>query len=406
MQGYPSAAGRIRLRYTSADIAAALSLFESKGIGIYDVCAVDELTMVLTVSGRDFKSLKALADRRGDQTEILSRRGLYWFFRMALARKLMLGGILVLFALGLLVPRRILFVSVEGNERISEHQILEAAETAGLRFGTIRRSIRSEQIKNRLLDLLPELKWAGVNTYGSRAVITVRERDDVKKADVRSSVCHIVAKRDGIVVSCTVTDGCGVCTVGQAVKAGDILISGYTDCGITIRAEAASGQVLAETKRNLTVITPAQCSRRGPLHKNQARFSLILGKKRINFYKGSGISDATCVKMSTEYVLTLPGGFVLPVSLIKESILTSDTAAAAVSDRQVLLEAAASGYLEDQMISGMVIQKEEFFSETAGMWILEGQYACMEEIGVEQNEKIGDLHGEANGADRERRSGG
>ena len=254
--------------------------------------------------------------------------------------------------------------------------------------------------------MLPELKWAGVNTYGCRAVITVRERDSAEQKGVRSPVRHIVAKRDGIIVSCTVTDGCRACDAGQAVKEGDILISGYTDCGIAIRAEAASGQIFAETNRNLVVITQNQCLRRTALKQKAVRFSLILGKKRINFYKGSGISGATCVKMLTEYVLTLPGGFELPVSLVKECIIPSDTATAETNDHQALLKIIASAYLEEQMISGTVLRKDEILSEAAGLWVLEGQYACIEQIGVERDEKIGDLHGEANGTDRERGSGG
>ena len=406
MRWYPSMAGRIRVRYTSADTGTVLAVLEKKGIGIYDVCAVDELTVVFTVSGSDLKLLKNLADRRGEQVVVEARMGLYWILRSALGRKLLLSGIMALLMLGTLLPGRILFISVEGNERIPARQILEAAETAGLKFGTVRRSIRSEQIKNRLLDVLPELKWAGVNTYGSRAVITVRERDDAHEPQISAPVRHIVAERDGIIVSCTVTDGCGVCAVGQAVKAGDILISGYTDCGITIRAEAASGRVLAETNRNLTVVTPDQCLRRAGVTERNVHFSLIIGKKRINFYKGSGISGGTCVKMSIEYVLTLPGGFTLPVSLVKETILVADPVASAVSDGEVLLKSFASGYLEEQMTSGTVVQKKEALSESPGLWILEGQYACIEEIGVTQDEKIGDLHGEANGTDRERRPGG
>ena len=393
MKWNPSSDGRIRIRYTSADIGSVLSLFERKGIGIYDVCADGELSMVFTVSGRNYIVLKKLAERRGEQIDIVARMGLYWYFLSVLTRKMLIGGILALVVLGVFLPKRIMFIRVEGNERVPARRILEAAETAGLKFGTVRRSIRSEQIKNRLLDVLPELKWVGVNTYGSRAVITVREREDARKHEEQPPVRHIVAGRDGIIVSVTVTDGCGVCAVGQAVKTGDLLISGYTDCGITIRAEAASGQVLAATNRNLRVVTPTQCLRRVDVTERNVYFSLILGKKRINFYKGSGISGATCVKMSTEYVLTLPGGFTLPVTLVKESISVSDPAVSAVNDRQGLLKSFASGYLEEQMISGTVVQKEEVLTETAELWILEGQYACIEEIGIVQDEKIGELHG-------------
>jgi hypothetical protein len=51
------------------------------------------------------------------------------------------------------------------------------------------------------------------------------------------------------------------------------------------------------------------------------RYSILLGKKRINFYKGSGIYDGSCVKMVSQYHLTLPGDYVLPVTVVKEEPL-------------------------------------------------------------------------------------
>ena len=393
MRRLQQSSGRIRLRCTSADPGALLAELEQKRIGVYDVWIVDELMLELTIHGKDLNRINRVADRRGERLDILDHRGLLHFLLSATGRFLLLGGLLIVLSAGILLPGRILFVSVEGNSDIPARQILEAAEKAGLSFGTKRQDVRSEQIKNQLLDAVPELKWAGVNTYGMRAVITVRERDDIPEKADSYGVRHIVAARDGVIVSCTVTDGSGTCTVGQAVKAGDILISGYTDCGITIRAEAASGQVFAETNRNLMVVTPAQSLQRTGVTKRNVYFSLILGKKRINFYKGSGISGATCVKMSTEYVLTLPGGFTLPVMLVKETLLDSDPVVSESETPEELLRSFASDYLDHRMVSGTVVKREEVFSGSDTLWILEGEYACIEDIGVEQDEKIGDLHG-------------
>ena len=403
---FRSLTGLIRVKYTSADIGLVLREFERNQINMFDVNASDELTINFTVAKQHLEILKSIAERRGEKIEICGRLGLFWTLRAVLRRQILIWGISVLVMLNLYLPCRIMFVQVDGNTKIPDSRILEAAAEAGLGFWADRRSIRSEQVKNRLMDEIPELGWVGVNTYGSRAVITVRERDDDHEKEEPLTVRHIVASRDGIVAFVTITDGCGVCTVGQAVKKGDTLISGYTNCGITIRAEAAAGQIMAMTQRNLTVLTPSEYAARDQMKESVVRYSMILGKKRINFYKGSGISGAGCVKMYLDYVLRLPGGFALPVSLRKEyvseySFVLSDTA-----DPAAMLESFAANYLSGQMVSGTVNKKAETLTQTESFWLLEGEYACTEDIGAVQDGKIGDFHGKADGTDRERGSGG
>ena len=62
--------------------------------------------------------------------------------------------------------------------------------------------------------------------------------------------------RDGFIVSATVTRGNFLCRVGQSVKAGQVLISGYTDCGICIQATRAEGEIYAQTSRDFAAVTP------------------------------------------------------------------------------------------------------------------------------------------------------
>ncbi len=403
---FHSLAGWVRVKYISADIGSVLGELERKQVIIFDVSAADELTIEFSVANRYLDILRKIAGKRGEKLEITGRMGLFWPMRTVLRRPLLVLGILFLVTVATILPGRILFVQVEGNEQIPTNRILEAAAESGLAFGSDRRNIRSEQIKNKLLDAIPELGWAGVNTYGSRAVITVRERDDTAQQQKSYPVRHIVAARDGIVTSCTVTDGCGVCSVGQAVKKGDILISGYTDCGITIRATAADGRISASTKRNLAVLTPSKCRSRTQMTESAVRYSVTIGKKRINFYKGSGLSGACCVKMYSEYVLRLPGGFELPVRLRKEYLSDHVFAVSDAADPNGILVSFAAGYLNGQMVSGTVNEKRETLTEAEGFWILEGEYACTEDIGIIQDEKIGDFHGKADGTDRERGSGG
>ena len=403
---YRSVSGMVRVEWIGADIQSALGKVLENRIPLYEMEAVDEVTVRFWIRRSDLKKIRTLADRRGDRMCIVSRKGIFWWIKEIFQRPVLLFGLSVLVILGTILPRHIFFIHVEGNDTVPSRYILEAAENLGIGFGTNRRQIRSEQVKNGLLDAIPQLQWAGVNTYGCRAVITVRERADTQQVKQNNTVGHVVASVDGVIESCTVTNGTGVCMLGQAVRAGDILISGYTDCGITVTAELAQGEVFAQTRHDLNVVMASNQQLQSPIDSQETNFSLLIGKKRINFYKGSGISGGSCDKMYWKYVLTLPGGFQLPLSLIKETVVSCNLTDSIIEDGPDVLDDYASSYLATQMIAGQVKKESERFEKAEGIFRLTGTYDCTESIGKVQEEMIGDFNGKSNGANRERRSGG
>lgn len=392
---FRSLAGTVRLELTSANVAGTLQSINEMGISISDVQTSGDLTASFTVSRRSLRSIEKLASRKGERLTVLGRSGFFWALWGLRRRPVLLCGMALLLMLALLAPSRVLFVEVEGNDQIPARLICEAAQEAGIRFGASRREVRSEKMKNALLAAVPQLQWAGVNTYGCTAVISVRERAAETQTPEKYAVSNIVAADDGVVTSCTATSGTLLCAVGQAVQKGQVLISGYVDCGQTITATRAQGEIFAQTRHDLTVITPSESVVRGRLRAESTNFSLLIGKKRINFYKGSGISDATCVKMYSQYHLTLPGGYRLPVTLVKETVLSYDTNVQPRSEAeaQQLLSAFAKDYLRQTMVALTVLDAKETFSMEGGCCRLRGQYACVEMIGREQGEQIGDFHG-------------
>ena len=184
----------------------------------------------------------------------------------------------------------------------------------------------------------------------------------------------------------------------SVTKKDEILISGYTDCGIKIRATQAEGEVFAQTYRNLTVVVPLNGFNKGESYRTETKFSLIIGKKRINFFKGSGIYDTTCVKMYKEVPLTLPGELKLPVTLVVEHWIFYDQSGVTV-DREYALDAASSfaeAYIQGNMISGRILNSTMTTEQTENLLILHGNYLCSEMIGRIRYEGVNGIYGEDN----------
>lgn len=387
MSLWRSLEGAVDVVLTSADLNGALDIIGKYGIAVQDALYMDRLRIRFIVSNHDLPRLMCLAQKRGENIEILQRRGLYFTIKSVLKRPVLLIGFLCIFWFSCWIPTRVFFIRVEGNSAVSAQRIIEQAELCGIGFGTPRREVRSEKIKNALLDAIPQLQWAGVNTYGCTAVITVRERNDLKLEGENLGVGSIVALRDGVIREMTVTNGTALCHVGEAVKEGQILVSGYTDCGICIRALQAKAEIMAETQRCLSAIYPRKYSWRTNLSSVIKKYSVIIGKNRINFFKGSGISGATCAKIYEEKYLTLPGGFVLPVAIACEQIFEYNTHTESVTNGEYVLSEFAAWYLPKQMLDGLICHSSQVYGQGTDFCRLDGIYICYEMIGVTRPEE-------------------
>lgn len=382
---------RVILRLTSGDLWGSLHLLNERGISVYCVQPEDELTCCFQVEQANLTQVKKALEKRGDHLRVGQESRIYQVQRAILQRPLLFSGLFFLLLASLLLPRHVLMIQVEGNVTVPSRKIMETAEQVGIRLMTPCAQVRSERIKNQLLSQIPELKWVGVNTYGCRAVISVEERTDrnaVTQSAQKGAVSSIVAQRDGIIQSVTAGTGNVLCKPGQAVKRGQTLISGYTDCGQSIRAERAQGEVYAQTMRTLSAMTPSSslvCSDSGTVGR---QFSIILGKKQIKLWKDSGISDSTCGRIREVYSLTLPGGVTLPICLICDSYTQRGLTQMPISQSEAREQLAgfSQEYLRNQMIAGTISYCDEVMEMPSDAYLLTQQFLCTEMIGREHME--------------------
>ena len=398
MNPFHSLSGILEIELTSANVGGILGAVTAVGIHVYAVEYISDLTVYMKIKRRDYPLFLRITQAKGCGVSVRGKHGTYWALRRLFLRPVLMLGLISLTAMALYLPGRVFFVQVDGNVSLPDRLILKEAEDCGITFGVLREDIRSEKVKNALLSKVPELQWVGVNTKGCIAVISVREKTQTEKADSNARVSSIIADRDGVIVSCTVEEGNAVCHVGEAVVAGQLLISGYTDCGLTIQAGRANGEVYAQTMRQVTAVTPTNYVFQQSKRTVEKKYAVIIGKKRINFYKDSGILGGSYDKMSKEIYCTLPGGFVLPVSLVTEQWVEYAETSAEYSQEEAcrLLESFSNRYLTDNMVAGKVLQKKQDFSVDPQTVQLTGNYACVEMIGREQQERTLEHYGESN----------
>lgn len=397
MSIFESITGMIKVEIKTASTYELLTAISRAGIPVFDLLVVDALTISIRIKRTDYKELKALLEKRNEEISIKQKTGTYWSLRNFCKRPLLIVGICILFFLTIFLPTRILFVRVEGNKCVPTQQILEEAERTGICFGTSRRSVRSERIKNTVLSYIPQLQWVGINTYGCVAVISVQERTPADVSSQLPNISSVVADWDGIIQSMVVTRGTPMCSVGQAVYKDQVLVSAYTDCGSVIKATRAEAEIIARTYRKIDAITPKEYIKKGKQRDTTRRYGIRIGKKLIKLYKDSGISGITCDKIYSEHPIKLPGGFYLPIALISEETHKRDIKPITEDDESDYswMHYQSESYLVEQLTAAEIVSRSNMLQISDGVVRTSGQYVCCESIGVSRNEEI-DIDGQRN----------
>lgn len=398
MDVWKSLAGMLHVEFTSAIPEEALDDIIQAKIPLSHVVQKSELTYQILIRRKDYRRLSNILHKRGDDLKVLRKRGIYWSLKAFGHRPVLLFFLLLLSFSSLYLPSRVFFVTVEGNTTVPTRLILSAAEECGIHFAASRKQVRSEKVKNALLSAVPQLQWAGINTSGCTAVISVRERSKEEGQKDANIVSSIIADRDGFILSATITSGTPRFLPGEAVTKGQLLVSGYTDCGICIRASRAEGEILAQTNRRIDTVTPKKCAIPEEISDSKCKISLLVGKKRINLWKDSRISDAGCGRMYQEYFVSLPGGFRLPIAICVDQYFAYDLQETEMSeaDAQRKLQQFSENYLMRQMVAGQILQAEHHFSCSDGLYRFQSSYTCTEMIGKERREQIGVINGKRN----------
>ena len=385
------------VKITSGYPAGTLKKLQEKNIQIYDVTAPDSFTLHFTAKRKDIHTISHVCNKRGERVDIEGWTGWIFYLLGLIKRPVFLLGIMIWLFLALWLPNRIIFVCVDGTNKQPTDYILECAADCGIRMGALGRQVRSEQVKNELLSMIPSLQWVGVNTNGCVATIYVKEKPTTETTIAKPATTDILATQDAIIREITVQSGTALCKPGQAVKAGQALISCYRDNGQVLEFTGAVGEVYGETKRQIQVATPLNAYKKGKILSVDENSYLIVGKNPIKFQKDSGILDGSCVKMYEIKECTLPGGFTLPVLLVKEYITTYTIEPVTLTESDCgWVEDYAKQHLQNSLIAGRILFTQSITAQTDDLYTVIGTYNCLEMIADYEYKGISINHGEDN----------
>lgn len=374
--------GTLRVRVTGAEPARCLNRFSDAAIPFWDVEQPEPLQLCCRIYRRDLAAAERAALRGMCTLETERVFGFRAQFSWLRHRPVLILGVLLAVVLALYAQNFIWIVRVEGNTTLTEAEIRHALAEEGIFFGASAASAEDAQLRHRMQLRLPRLHWAAANRSGGVVTVLVAEREETPPVRDWAAPVNVVAARDGVIRSVSALNGTAVVEPGDAVLAGQMLISGITSWENRSQITHAAGEVYALTERRLRLIAPELYLEKRYTGEVSRELTLIVGRKRRKIFGNSSILTAGCDKMIDTEVLTLPGGEQTPFRLELVTYRFYETAPVRLTQEELQpqMERFAETLAKRGMIAGTVLSTSCTFTKECGRFVLDAELFCEEMI--------------------------
>lgn len=387
--------GSVRITVAGSFPERFMNLCGEENVAFWNVERLRDGSLRLTIRSFFLPHGRSLARRCGCEITCTDFMGFPAFVSRFRRRYGLLAGLGLSLAGALVLSQFILVVNVTGNQTLSDFVVLTKLEELGFGVLSYGPAVDERALSNRMLLELPGLSYLNINIHGVYADIQVRERTPVPEIETHEGTADMIAAVDGVVLDVNCFGGQPLVEAGQAVLAGETLISGRCvmeaadGSGDIVSAweQHADGEVWAMTRRQLSACTPLTVAGKTGEGAQKQRYALRFGKKVVKFYRNSGNWGGKCDIIQSTCALTLPGGGRLPLALVKRLETAPETADTRLDEAQ------AQAYLHrclEEKLTGLIGEGAQVLSRSwsadtrDGVLTVTLEAACTENIAREQ----------------------
>lgn len=360
----------------------------------YDSVSENDGRVTFTVTELEYRKLVSQIDESVFRIHI--RKGLPYFLYRYRRRYGLIIGIAIFLLLAKMSSAYVWDITVDGNESISDSEVVNTLEELGFSVGSHIPDIDFYDICHQFILKNENVAWISVNMEGTSARVKLIERDAKGDDSDNGTPSNIVASSDGIIVRTETVEGEVCVKAGDPVTEGQLLISGVVEIGQGIDTgkfmlTRAKGSVYALTKRCFSVSVPLSGVKNTVKDRVLAKKTLIFFGKSIKLEENSSILGEECdiIKESKRVVLfeKLNEGWhiPLPVTLVTEYALLTDEIEYSYTEEEALKIAEK----EMSLLYASTMNGAELISKTVesmlegGVLRLTWEVECIIDIGKE-----------------------
>lgn len=374
--------GYVKFSYTGGFREDFINDCYGQGIHLKNICVKnDELTAEAKI--KTYKALHRIAFSHGGRVKIFKRKGFPFLLSPLNNRWGFFVGVLYLVFFVSFMGGFVWNITVSGNNRVTEVKIVDYLAKNGFKVGTRWDSIDKEQLEIAIMADFEDVAWISINKIGSTASIEINETVNKPKLVDNNKTTNVKAVKDGVIVRMEVLGGWAAVQEGEAVTAGDLLISGVRESEVDEKNHYthAYGSVFAEVDDEISINISRNQDERISTYSRDYNSLFVFGMEiPLYFQKNSG----NAIEESEKTYLVI-NNYRLPIGVIKNHCDYFKMQTVSISDAQ--LEMLAKSELEkkkEEELGGCEILSEDIKMDMRddGCTIT-GKYKSIQDIGTE-----------------------
>lgn len=197
----------------------------SRGISLHNVERLDKTSFRAIVRISRLDAFSELAAEYGADIRVVKRGGAPVFLRSMLARPALLVSVLAAMAAIVFLSTRVLYIDVSGWDSLAELEIRRFLTENGVREFMPLSRISKRELADRISAYDERIGFVSVDTEGTVLKVEI-DQGPLKRTETGGAPSSIFADKDCVIVKVFALDGKALVKPGDAVKKGDMLISG------------------------------------------------------------------------------------------------------------------------------------------------------------------------------------
>ncbi|MBD3917958.1 sporulation protein YqfD [Paenibacillus sp. PR3] len=312
--------GIVTVRARGGELESFVNQALQGGLTLWSIRRTSEGQLEFETTVGHFFRLRPYLKRTSCRVHVTGRNGMpFWILKVR--RRVFFGVGLLLFFVGLYLLSSLVWnVQISGNIRISDEQILKAAEAEGVHqlqwsFKLQDPAVLSKKIAARL----PDASWVGVEKKGTSIVINIVESTKPNEGPLLSPR-HLIATDDAVITDIQADTGRPVVKRNMRVKKGDILISGSLGDETNIQTVIAKGKVRGIVWHEYDVVSPLTEKVKVYTGLSTTKWHVVAGGRALQV-SGFGKTPYTDYEVVQREEQLSWHGIKLPFGRMKESVL-------------------------------------------------------------------------------------
>lgn len=275
-------------------------------------------------------------------------------------------------------------VRIEGNEKITDIEIVNILSECGMSVGDFWGGINRSEVESRLLRSNDEISWISINRRGVVAYIKVIEKEKENIIEMpRVEYSNIVASADCIIEEVTVSQGTALVKPGDVVKKGDVLIVGCLSEESGGYFCSAEGSVLGRVSDSVSLKIDRRYEKKCGTKKKLYCLNINFFKFSINIFKLYGNLPTNCDIIDDEITYSLFGRCKLPFSISKKTMVSYDFISTEYTDDEIIKVAyeRLSALMATRLATSDLVRLRTYGNFTDEGYVLRSEYTYICDVG-------------------------